>query len=83
MLFGIGWAMFGAASLRARVFPAALSVAILASGLLSGVSIGGVYVYGQIILGLAIVWLGAWMLRTPVIAGTPVDPAQRSPQRAG
>lgn len=83
VLFGIGWAMFGAASLRARVFPAALSVAILASGLLSGVSIGGVYVYGQIILGLAIVWLGAWMLRTPVIAGTPVESSQRSPRWAG
>jgi hypothetical protein len=82
VLFGIGWAMFGIASLRARVFPAALSVTILAAGLVSGVPIGVVYVSGQVILGLAIVWLGAWMLRTPVIASTTVEPAQRSPRLA-
>jgi hypothetical protein len=83
VLFGIGWALFGVASLRARVFPAGLSVAILASGLVSGVAIGVVYVYGQAILGLAIVWLGAWMLRTPLTASTAVEPAQRSPRWAG
>jgi hypothetical protein len=83
VLFGIGWAMFGVASLRARVFPAALSVAILASGLLSGVPVGVVYLSGQVILGLAIVWLGAWMLRTPRIASTAVAPAQRPPLGAG
>ena len=82
-LFGIGWALFGVASLRARVFPAAVSLAILASGLLSGVPIGVVYLSGEVILGLAIVWLGAWMLRTPLIASAAVEPAERSPRSAG
>jgi hypothetical protein len=83
VLFGIGWAMFGVASLRARVFPAGLSVAILVGGLLSGVPVGVVYLSGQVILGLAVVWLGAWMLRTPVIASAAVEPSQRSPRWAG
>jgi hypothetical protein len=82
-LFGIGWALYGVASLRARVFPAAVSIAILASGLLSGVPIGVVYLSGQAILGLAIVWLGAWMLGTPLIASAADEPAQRSPRSAG
>jgi hypothetical protein len=67
-LFGLGWVLFGFASLRARVFPAAISVAILVGGLLSGVPIGIAYLSGGVILGLAIVWLGAWMIRTPSAA---------------
>jgi hypothetical protein len=67
-LFGLGWALFGIASLRARVFPTAISVAILVGGLLSGVPIGIAYLSGGVILGLAIVWLGAWMMRTPSAA---------------
>ncbi|HSJ85388.1 MAG TPA: hypothetical protein VLA91_16420 [Acidimicrobiia bacterium] len=67
-LFGLGWALFGIASLRARVFPAAISVAILAGGLLSGVPIGIAYLTGGVILGLAMVWLGAWMVRTTAAA---------------
>lgn len=63
-LFGIGWLLFGVASLRARVFPAAISIAILAGGLLSGVPVGPAYLTGGVVLGLAIVWLGAWMMRT-------------------
>ncbi|MFZ0015499.1 MAG: hypothetical protein WAL25_15450, partial [Acidimicrobiia bacterium] len=63
-LFGLGWALFGIASLRARVFPAAVSVAILAGGLLSGVPVGIVYLTGGLILGLTMVWLGVWMVRT-------------------
>jgi hypothetical protein len=67
-LFGLGWVLFGIASLRARVFPTAISLAILVGGLLSGVPIGIVYLSGGVILGLAIVWLGAWMMRTPSAA---------------
>ena len=63
-LFGIGWLLFGVASLRARVFPAAISIAILAGGFLSGVPVGPAYLTGGVVLGLAIVWLGAWMMRT-------------------
>jgi hypothetical protein len=63
-LFGLGWVLFGIASLRARVFPAAISVAILVGGFLSGVPISIPYLTGGVILGMAIVWLGAWMMRT-------------------
>lgn len=67
-LFGLGWALFGIASLRARVFPTAISVAILAGGLLSGVPIGFAYLTGGVILGSAMVWLGAWMVRMTAAA---------------
>ncbi len=62
-LLGIGWVLFGAASLRARVFPTAISAAILIGGLLSGIPIGLAYLTGGVILGLAIAWLGVWLMR--------------------
>ena len=62
-LFGIGWIMYGAASVRARVIPRSISIAILVAGLMSGVPLGIVYLIGGVIHGLAFVWLGAWMLR--------------------
>ena len=61
VLLGIGWVLFGAASLRAGVFPTPISAAILVGGLLSGVPIGLAYLSGGIILGLAIAWLGVWL----------------------
>jgi hypothetical protein len=73
VLFGIGWVLFGVASLRARVFPRAISLAILVGGLLSGVPIGIVYLPGGVILGLAVTWLGAWMMRTTA-AGEVANP---------
>ena len=63
-LFGIGWVLYGIAGVRARVFPAAVSWAIVAGGLLSGVPIGVVYLSGTVILGLAFVALGIWWLRS-------------------
>jgi hypothetical protein len=62
-LLGLGWVLFGAASLRARVFPTAISAAILVGGLLSGIPIGFAYLSGGVILGVAIAWLGAWLMR--------------------
>ena len=62
-LFGIGWIMYGAASVRACVIPRSISIAILVAGLMSGVPLGIVYLIGGVIHGLAFVWLGAWMLR--------------------
>jgi hypothetical protein len=82
VLFGIGWAMFGVASMRARVFPGGLAATILLSGILSGVPIGVVYLSGQAILGLTIMWLGAWMLRSPVIASAAVEPSRGPHQPA-
>ena len=66
VLLGIGWVLFGAASLRAHVFPTAISATILVGGLLSGIPIGLAYLSGGIILGLAIGWLGVWLMRTTV-----------------
>lgn len=63
-LFGIGWVLYGIAGVRARVFLAAISWAIVAGGLLSGVPIGVVYLSGNVILGLAFVALGIWWLRS-------------------
>lgn len=63
-LFGIGWVLYGIASVRARVFPAAISWAIAAGGLLSAVPVGVVYLSGNVILGLALVALGIWLVRT-------------------
>jgi hypothetical protein len=63
VLLGVGWALFGTASLRARVFPTAISAGMVVGGLLSGVPIGLAYLSGGIILGIAIGWLGVWMIR--------------------
>ena len=73
VFFGIGWVLFGVASLRARVFPVGVSIAILAGGFLSGVPIGIVYLSGGVILGLAMVALGAWTMR--VTTATAIQPA--------
>ena len=71
VLFGIGWIMYGAASIRARVIPRSISITILVAGLLSGVPVGIVYLSGGILLGLVFVWLGVWMLRAGAVARVP------------
>lgn len=63
-LFGIGWILYGIASVRAGVFPAAISWAIAAGGLFSAVPIAVVYLSGNVILGLALIALGTWLVRT-------------------
>ena len=59
LLFAIGWVLFGVASLRARVFPTAVSIALIVGGLLG-------YQMVQpplgVPLGLALCWLGGWLL---------------------
>ncbi len=62
LLFAAGWALFGIASLRAGVFPRAISVAILIGGLLGFQALLPPWGIG---LGLAMVWLGVWLIRTP------------------
>ncbi len=74
VVLGIGWALFGAASLRARVFPTANSGAILVGGLLSGVPIGLAYLTGGVILGLAIGWLGIWLMRETIPVSDAAQP---------
>ncbi len=63
LLLGIGWVLFGAASLRARVFPTGISATILVGGLLSGVPIGPAYLTGGVVMGIAIAWLGVWLMK--------------------
>ena len=63
LLFGIGWIMYGVASIRARVIPRNISITILVGGFMSGVPIGFAYLSGGVVLGLAFVWLGVWMSR--------------------
>ena len=74
LLFAAGWALFAIASYRARVFPTAICVAIL---------IGGVIGFRALLsptgipLGLAVAWLGVWMMRTTAASETShPDPQQ-------
>ena len=62
LLFAIGWALFGLASFRAGVFPRAICVAIVIGGLVGFQALLPPF---GIVLGLAMIWLGIWMLRTP------------------
>ena len=60
VLFLLGWVLFGVASFRARVFPVAISLAIVVSALIAWPS--ALPPYG-VPFGLTIAALGVWMLR--------------------
>ena len=62
LLFAVGWVLFGWASLRAGVFPRAIAVAIAVGGL---IGIQMVQPPLGVPLGLALAWLGVWLLRRP------------------
>lgn len=70
VLFGIGWAVFGAASARAGVFPLAISAAILTGGVLSAIPIAGAYLIGSLAFGATFCWLGVWMIRSAASASS-------------
>ena len=61
VLFAGGWVLFALASLRAHAFPAAISVVILLGGVVGFYALVPPF---AVPLGLAIAWLGVWMLRT-------------------
>jgi hypothetical protein len=63
VLFAIGWVLFGIASLHARIFPSAISIAIVVGGI-AGFQALATPPLGAI-LGLAMAWLGVWMMWTP------------------
>ena len=71
LLFSIGWVLFGITSLRARVFPTAISAAILVGGAILPWRSAP---YG-VLLGLAFVGLGVWMLRTTTATREIAKPA--------
>jgi hypothetical protein len=75
VLFVLGWVLFGVASFRARVFPIAISLAIMVSALVAWPS--ALPPYG-VPFGLTIAALGVWMLRRPVSARTIAEPAASS-----
>jgi hypothetical protein len=63
-LFAIGWVLFGLASLRARVFPRLISIAIMVGGAVGFLALLPPF---GIPLALALIALGTWMIR----AGAP------------
>ena len=71
ILFSIGWVLFGFASLRARVFPRFISLAIVAGGIIGFLAARPPY---GVALGLALLSLGIWMVRTRRAADTPAQP---------
>jgi hypothetical protein len=60
-LMGAGWVLFGLASIRARVFPMPISIAIVAGGIIGFQAAMPPF---AIPLALAIGALGIWMIRT-------------------
>ena len=71
LLFAIGWVLFGLASLRARVFPRLISLAIVVGGIIGFLAARPPY---GVALGLALLSLGIWMVRTRRAADTPAQP---------
>ena len=65
LLFAVGWALFGIAGLRARVFPTAISAAIVIGGVVGFNALLSPY---GVPLGLALVSLRVWMLRNIPVA---------------
>ncbi len=72
LAFAVGWALFGIASLRARVFPTAICVALVIGGL---IGFRALLSPTGIPLGLAVGWLGVWMMRALKTATQPVPHA--------
>ena len=60
LLMAIGWALFGVATYRARVFPKTLSVALIIGGLLA---FNALLAPHGAALGLAILAVGIWQVR--------------------
>jgi hypothetical protein len=71
LLFAIGWVLFGLASLRAGVFPRLISLAIVAGGIIGFLAARPPY---GVALGLALLSLGIWMVRTRSAAAAPSQP---------
>jgi hypothetical protein len=75
VLFLLGWVLFGVASFRARVFPVAISLAIVVSALIAWPSAFPPY---GVPFGLTIAGLGVWMMRRSTAANEIAEPATTS-----
>jgi hypothetical protein len=62
LLFAIGWVLYGVASLRARVFPVAVSAGLVVGGIVGFSALLAPY---GVPLGIALAALGVWMIRNP------------------
>ena len=71
ILFSIGWVLFGIASLRARVFPRLISLAIVVGGLIGFLAARPPY---GVALGLALLSLGIWMIKARSAAAAASQP---------
>ena len=72
VLFSLGWILFGLASLRARVFPRALSVAVVIGGL---IGFQAAMPPWGVALGLAVAAVGVWLIRQArVVQPVPAHP---------
>jgi hypothetical protein len=60
ILFALGWVLFGISCLRARVFPPALALAVVAAGVVG--YFAGMPPFG-VPIGLAVAAMGAWLIR--------------------
>ena len=69
--FAVGWALFGIANYRARVFPAAICIALVIGGL---IGFRALLSPTGIPLGLAVAWMGVWMIRTRTVPDETVQP---------
>jgi hypothetical protein len=76
VLFALGWTLFGVASWRARVFPAALSIALAVGGVIGFMA--AMPPWG-VPLGLAIAAVGAWLIRHDRIVARPEPVAVANP----
>ena len=75
VLFALGWVLFGLASLRARVFPVPISVALTIGGLIGFLAAGPPW---GAALGLALAWLGRWLITADRTDQTNSEPAMVS-----
>ena len=76
ILFSLGWILFGLASLRARVFPRALSVAVAVAGL---IGFQAAMPPWGVALGLAVAAVGVRLIRHDRMAGGVLTPPVPAP----
>ncbi len=72
LLFAFGWVLFGLVSLRARVFPIAISIAVTVGGAVGFLAAMPPF---AVPLGLAVAALGWWLVRTDRAARLRPQPA--------